>query len=303
MLTTEFLNLTFPNPLVLASGIRGVSASSMQLMVKNGCGGVTLKSVSLNARVGHENPTIVTEHFYLLNAIGLSNPGVAAINEEIAKFKTNNHTTPLIASIFAGNAADLLKTALAVDLDKIDLLEINLSCPNVGSEFGEPFAYSPNAVATITKQLKQHIKVPISIKLSPQAWNIATIAKAAEDNGADAITAVNTISGMAIDINVAKPILQNLTGGISGPALFPLALRCVYEIYRAVKIPIIGTGGITTGQEAIAMLMAGATLLGIGSAVYYRGINVFAKINREIEEFMRQNKVHSLAELIGKAHQ
>ena len=181
-------------------------------------------------------------------------------------------------------------------------MEINISCPNVSKEFGVPFAYSPTAVETITKKIKNVSKVPVIIKLSPNAWNIVEIAKAAEASGADALTAVNTISGMAIDVSSHHPILHNKQGGISGPALFPIAIKCVYDIYEAVKIPIIGTGGVTTGEDALAMIMAGATLVGVGSAVYYRGAEVFGKITEEMAEIMQKQNIKSLAEIRGTAH-
>lgn len=302
MLETKFLNLNFKNPLVLASGVRGVTAASLQHMVKNGCGGVTLKSISLQPRAGHPNPTIVSNNHFIINAVGLSNPGINEIIIEISQFK-KFCAAPLIASVFAGNVVEFVQIAEKICETNIDALELNLSCPNVATEFGEPFAYSIQAVAAITKQIKAKIAtVPLIIKLSPQAWNIAAIAKAAEDSGADAINAINTISGMMIDIKTRQPILHNKIGGVSGPALFPIALRCVYDIFKAVKIPIIGTGGIITSDDAIAMIMAGATLVGIGSAVYYHGSNVFQKISTGMENFMRQQGIRSLDEIRGVIH-
>lgn len=300
MLATKFLGLNFKNPLVLASGVRGVTAASMRYMVQQGCGGVTLKSASLQSRTGHPNPTMVSSPHFVINAVGLSNPGIAEINKEIALFK-QNCSVPLIGSIFAGNIDEFVRAAEMICTANIDILELNLSCPNVASEFGEPFACSAQTVAAITKQIKAKISVPLAVKLSPQAWNIAAIAKAAEDHGADAVTAVNTISGMAIDVKTRHPILQNKTGGVSGPALFPIALRCIYDIYRTVKIPIIGTGGVTTGEDALAMIMAGASLIGIGSAVYYRGAEVFHAIAQEMENFMQQEHIKSLDEIRGIA--
>lgn len=301
MLKTKFLNIDFENPLVLASGIRGVSAASLQNMVKKGCGGVTLKSISLEPRAGHPNPTMAYNKHFVINAVGLSNPGVLEIKNEISLFKKSSHT-PLIVSIFAGSVEDFVRLSEKVAETNADILELNLSCPNVSGEFKEPFAYSTKAVATITKKIKEKTSMPIAAKLSPDAWNIAQIAKAAEDSGADAITAINTVSGMAIDIKSAKPILHNKKGGVSGPAIFPMALKCVYDIYKEVKIPIIGTGGVTSGEDAIAMIMAGATLIGVGSAIHYRGVNAFKKIAKEIEEFMQEQGIKSLDEIIGSAH-
>jgi dihydroorotate dehydrogenase (NAD+) catalytic subunit len=301
MLTTTFLNKRFFNPIVLASGILGVTAASMNNAIKNGCGGVTIKSLTLKPRVGHNNPTMVGSEHYFLNAVGFSNPGVEEGIKEIIKFKKVSDK-PLIGSIFAANPNEFVKIAAKICEAPIDILEVDFSCPNVIKEFGEPLAYSLKTVEFITNKIRKTITKPITIKLSANAWNIADIAKASEAAGADAITAVNTISALTIDIKSKKPILHNKKGGMSGPALFPVALRCVYDIYKAVKIPIIGTGGITTGQDAIAMIMAGATLLGVGSAVYFRGEDVFKKITDEMIEFMKAEGIKSLEEIRGAAH-
>ena len=301
MLQTNFLNKTFQNPIVLASGILGLTAASMNNAVKNGCGGVTVKSVSKDARSGHPNPTMTGTKHYFINAVGLSNPSVAEGIKEFSKFKEMTDA-PLIGSIFAGTPDEFAEVTETICQSPIDFLEVNVSCPNVSKEFGTPFAYNLEAVEAITRRVKEKSTVPVIIKLTPQAWNVAEIAKVAEDAGADAICAGNTISGMAIDIRARKPVLHNKQGGVSGPALFPVALKAVYDIYKTVKIPIIGTGGITTGENAIAMIMAGATLLGVGSAVYYRGQDAFQKIGEEMAEFMKQENINSLEEIRGIAH-
>lgn len=301
MLATTFLGKKFDNPIVLASGIIGVTAASMHKAVQDGCGGVTVKSISLLPRTGHPNPTMVGAEHYFLNAVGLSNPGIDKALEELKKYKEMTKA-PLIGSIFAGTPDEFAEVAEKISAAPIDFLEVDISCPNVSREFGDPFAYSIAAVETITRKVKAKTKVPILMKLSPNAWNIDVIAKAAEAAGADAITAVNTISGMAIDVRARRPILHNKQGGISGKALFPIALKCVYDIYKAVKIPIIGTGGITTGEEALTMVMAGATLLGVGSAVYFRGADAFAQITKEMEAIMLAEKITSLDSIRGAAH-
>ena len=301
MLKTTFLGIQFKNPIVLASGILGTTAASMKRCVNLGCGGVTIKSISQKPREGHPNPTVFATDAYMLNAVGLSNPGVKESIEEIKKFKKMSDT-PLIGSIFAGTADGFLSLAEKISDAPIYALELDLSCPNVGKEFGEPFAYSQKAITKITKGVKKNTRIPISVKLSPNAWNIAELAKAAESSGADAITAVNTISGMGIDVRARYPILHNISGGVSGPTLFPIALKCVYDIFEAVKIPIIGTGGVTTGEDALAMIMAGATLVGVGSAVHYRGDTVFQKIADEMQQIMREEGIKTLDEIRGCGH-
>jgi len=301
MLTVEFLNKKFSNPIVLASGIVGVTGASLNNAINNGCGGVTVKSISQEPRTGHPNPTMAGYKHFFLNAVGLSNPGIDKALAELHKFKELS-SAPLLGSIFAGTPDEFADMAEKICEAPIDFLEIDISCPNVSTEFGDPFAYSIPAVETITKKVKAKATVPISIKLSPNAWNISEIAKAAENSGADAITAVNTISGMAINVQAKKPVLHNKQGGVSGPALFPIALKAVYDIYKSVKIPIIGTGGITTGEDALAMIMAGARLLGVGSAVYFRGPQAFAEITKEMETIMQAENIKSLEEIRGIAH-
>jgi len=222
--------------------------------------------------------------------------------EELKKFKELS-AAPLIGSIFAGTPEEFAVVTEKICTAPIDFLEINVSCPNVSKEFGKPFAYSTEAVEIITKKVKEKATVPIIVKLSPNAWNIDEIALAAETAGADAICAINTISGMVIDCRSRKPILHNKQGGVSGPALLPIALKCVYDIYKKVKIPIIGTGGICSGEDALAMIMAGATLLGVGSAVYFRGGEVFGKICEEMKKIMEEEGIKSLEEIRGAAHE
>lgn len=301
MLQTIFLKKTFSNPLILASGILGVTASSLKKVTDNGCGGATAKSVSLTPRAGHPNPTMMGTEHYFINAVGLSNPGVEKAVEELKKFRQMTDK-PLIGSIFAGTPDEFGEVAAKLCEAPLDFLEVDISCPNVSHEFGRPFAYDKSAVEAITKKVKANSNVPISVKLSPNAWDIDEIAMVAEASGADAITAVNTVSGMAINVSARRPYLSNKQGGVSGPALFPIALKCVFDIYKKVKIPIIGTGGITTGEDALAMIMAGATLLGVGSAVYFRGQDAFAKIVKEMEEIMLAEGIKSLDEIRGCAH-
>ena len=301
MLQIGFLNKKFNNPIVLASGILGVSAASMANTIKNGCGGVTMKTLFMEPRLGHPNPTMFGTEHYFINAVGLSGPGITKGSDEIKKFKEMSNA-PFIGSIGAGTTDEFVEITELMNETPIDFLEVNISCPNVGTEFGVPFAYSTKAVETITSRIKEVSKVPISIKLAPGVWNISEIAKAAESAGADAITAGNTVGGMSIDVRSKSPILHNKVGGVSGPALFPIALKFVYDIYKSVKIPIIGTGGITTGEDALAMTMAGATLLGVGSAVYFRGQDVFKVITDEMEAIMKEEGIKSLDEIRGIAN-
>lgn len=304
MIKPDFINLKMDSPTVLASGILGLTASSMKRVVQFGCGAVTTKSFNKDWRAGHKNPSILPFEHGLLNAVGLSNPGIDEMVKEIRRYKEQCHA-PIFASIFGRTPDEFGEVTQRTTEAEPDLIEVNVSCPNVHSEFGQPFGDSCPDTAKITRIVKKHAgKIPVTIKLGPHGPGIGVLAKVCEENGADAITAINTIGpGMLIDINVRKPILANKTGGVSGPAILPVAIKSVYEVYRNVKIPIIGTGGITKAADAIQMILAGATLLGVGTAVYYEGIDVFDKLNQGIEAYLKEHGFSSIEEIRGGAHE
>jgi len=305
MLNPHFLNLKMNSPLVLASGILGLTASSMKRVIDFGAGAVTCKSFNLEARPGHPNPSIVPFKNGLLNAVGLSNPGVDEMALELALFK-QRCAAPLFASVF-GRSVEEYGQVIRKLLERVrpDLIEVNVSCPNVRSEFGTPFGDSLQDTAQVTVVAKKAAgDVPVSVKLGPHGPGIGRLAKVCEENGADAITAINTVGpGMIIDIDMMQPVLSNKTGGVSGPAILPIAVKSVYEIYEQVNLPIIATGGVTSAGDAVQMLLAGATVIGIGTAVYYEGIEVFGKINKGIEHYMDTHGFSSLAQMRGKAHE
>ncbi len=292
----------FPNLLVLASGILGTHASLMARCARAGAGAITAKSAGPVPRGGHVNPSCVDLGPGLLNAIGLANPGADAETELLAEAKAALEVlgVPLIASIFGGVVDDFARAAEAVARAGPDLIEINISCPNVGSEFGEPFSGSCESAAKVTAAVRAAVDTPIVVKLAPNVPSIALIAQAVVDAGADAICAINTMPAMAIDLESGAPILSNQVGGLSGPALKPIAVRCIYEIARAVRVPIIGTGGVTTGRDALEFISAGATAVGVGSAVYARGVGVFREIADEISAWLDEHGL-SLDEVRGRA--
>lgn len=302
-ISPDFLELRIANPLILASGILGTTGASLAAAAKNGAGAVTSKSAWLNRHDGHPNPTVLDlGGGNLLNAVGLPHGGIEEARTEFENFRKLSEA-PLFASIAANNFEEFGETAKAVAELKPDLIELNISCPNVEDEFGKPFACSVQDATKATRIVKKAIgKIPLSIKLSPNVENIVEIARAAEAAGADAITAINTVGpGMAIDIEIAEPILANRVGGLSGPAIRPLAIRAVFEIFKAVKIPIIGTGGISNGRDAIEMMEAGASLVGIGSAAK-NGTEIFRKIAAEIEKWCESHGISEISDLIGKTH-
>lgn len=299
MLQTELCNIKLKNPTILASGILGVTKESVERIAGNGAGAVTLKSLCHEERNGNANPTMFSCDGTFLNAVGLPGQG---IDSAIRDFKRlDNLSVPVIGSIYGYRIGQFGEVTRKMALLKPAMIEVDISCPHL--DYGKPYYADPKLTAEVTKIVKKNSgKIPVSIKLSPNVYDIKEIAHAAEKAGADAITAINTASGMAIDIDARKPILANKIGGVSGPALKPIAVRCVYEIYEAVKIPIIGTGGVTYGKDAIEMLMAGATAVGIGTGIYYRGIPIFRKVCDEMQQWMRKNKVKSLGEIRGAAH-
>jgi dihydroorotate dehydrogenase (NAD+) catalytic subunit len=265
---------------------------------------VTAKSCGPAPRAGHPNPVAFDFGGGLLNAIGLTNPGAEAEVELLSQTRQQLEPlgTPLVASIFAGTVIEFADVARTVAASRPDLLEVNISCPNVGDEFGTPFAGTVESAAAVTEAVRRVVACPISIKLAPNVPDIARIAAAVVEAGADAITAINTMPGMVIDAVSGQPLLHNRVGGISGPALKPIALRCVYEIAQAVKVPIIGTGGVSTGRDAAEMLMAGASLVGVGSAVYYRGVSAMRQIGEELVAFMEQYEIGSIEALRRRSH-
>ncbi|MCC6169744.1 MAG: dihydroorotate dehydrogenase [Caldilineaceae bacterium] len=307
-LATPFLHHTLPAPLVLASGIWGTTVSLLERAAAAGCGAVTAKSCGPVPRPGHVNPSCLDWGHGLINAIGLANPGVDAEVELLtqARRQLASLGVPLIASIFAGAAPEFGEVAAKVVAAQPDLIEVNISCPNVGSEFGEPFAANPESAAAVTRHVKEAVVdagIPVIVKLAPNVPSVARIALAVVEAGADALCAVNTMPGLVIDAASGQAILANRSGGLSGPALKPIALKCVYDVYRACPgVPIIGTGGVTTGVDAIEMVMAGATAVGVGSAIYYRGAEAIRTILDEMACWLDQHDMADLAEIRGLAH-
>lgn len=305
-LSQTVLGITFENPTVLASGIWGITASGWKEVARNGAGGVTTKSLWCKEHKGHNNPTIIETEHWMLNAVGLPDAGPEKANEEISSYM-QDHPVPLIANIVAGQVEDFAKAAEAIKPLKPDAFEVNISCPNVEDEFGKPFACSAPDAAAVTKAVRSVLgsDYPMFVKLSPNVDNIGAIAKACLAEGADGFTVINTVGpGMAIDLRSRMPILANKVGGLSGPAIKPIAVKCIADVYKATggKCPIIGTGGVYTGEDAIEMMLAGATLIGIGTAVSRRGGDVFQKVCDEIQYWCTNEGVDDISELIGGMH-
>jgi dihydroorotate dehydrogenase (NAD+) catalytic subunit len=286
------------NPTLLAAGVLGTTGASMTRVIQNGAGGVVSKSIGPIPVYGHANPSmIVLEHGYL-NAMGLPNPSYTEFLQEI-DFVKKKTDAPVIASIFGGDCNDFVTVAKGLVDAKPDAFELNLSCPHAKG-YGADIGSQPGHVEEITAAVKDAVSVPVWVKLTPNVSNIKDIGKAAQAGGADAVVAINTIRAMAIDIHCGYPILGNRSGGLSGPAVKPVAVKCVYDLYEALDIPIIGVGGISKWEDMIEMMMAGASAVQIGSAVYEKE-TIFKDVWSGAEKFMADNK-YSFSELIGIAH-
>jgi dihydroorotate dehydrogenase (NAD+) catalytic subunit len=301
-LATQIAGLQLSNPTILAAGILGLTTATLQEAIKQGAGAVVTKSISLKPHQGYPNPTIVqTDNHSLLNAIGLPNPGARYYANEIKQLKKQNLNAPIIASIFGYTPNEYAQTAQILTKAGADAIELNVSCPHVkktGSEIGQ----NPNLVTKVIKQVKTTTKKPIIAKLTPNVTDITEIAKAAANAGADAIVATNTMRGMAIDVETAHPILANKVGGLSGSALKPIAVRCVYEIYGAVKVPIVGCGGIATWHDAVEFMLAGASAVQVGTAIASQGFGVFRSLSNGIDRYVRDKGFRSVREIVGLSH-
>lgn len=298
-LTLEIAGLKLQNPTMLASGILGLSATPLERIVEGGAAAVVTKSVGLNPRIGYANPTIVQTECGVINAMGLPNPGIDAFATEIQEMKKLG--VPIIVSIYGFSPGEFAETATRAIEAGADAVELNLSCPHV-KKTGAEIGVNPQLAAEVVKKVKDKVDAPVFAKLTPNTVDITKLAIAVEKAGADAVTAINTVRAMAIDIETAKPILANKFGGLSGPAIKPIAVRCVYEIYREVGVPIIGCGGITSWQDAVEFLLAGASAIQIGTAIAFRGLQIFAQIVEGIKEYMAKKDFRSVTQIVGMAH-
>jgi dihydroorotate dehydrogenase (NAD+) catalytic subunit len=303
-LSTTLAGIRLKNPLVLASGIWGTSPGLLVRAARSGVSAVTAKTCTPSPRRGHKNPSVVDWGEGLINAMGLPNPGAEEETDLLqeAKERLTALGVALIASVSADTAEGFGGISAMVSRAAPDLIELNMSCPNVASECGAIFAGSPRSAAEATRAAKSATTIPCIVKLAPNVPSIAEIASAVVEAGADALTLVNSMPGMLIDTESGLPILANRSGGISGPALKPIALRCVYEAAEAVTVPIIGTGGVQNGTDAVEMLMAGASAVGIGSAVALRGEGTFALILSELSEWLSAHKYGGVGDVRGRAH-
>lgn len=298
-LSVNLCGLKMKNPTMLASGVLDETGRSMLEVARAGAGAVVTKSIGKLPRAGHGNPSIVELQNGLINAMGLPNPGIKIYASEIREAKRGG--VPIIGSVFGGAEDEIAELAGLMEKAGADAVELNLSCPHAKG-YGAELGSTPELVESICRKAKKQAGIPLLAKLTPNTSSISALAAAAEKGGADAVVAINTLKAMAISPEARMPILANKYGGLSGPAIKPIGVRCVYEIFEAVEIPIVGVGGISSGRDALEYVMAGATAIQIGSAVWTEGMDVFNRTCREMMQFMEENGFESVREMVGVAH-
>jgi dihydroorotate dehydrogenase (NAD+) catalytic subunit len=298
-LSVNLCGLKMKNPTMLASGVLDETGRSMLEVAKAGAGALVTKSVGKEPRQGHGNPSIVELQCGLINAMGLPNPGIEIYAAEVKEAKKGG--IPVIGSVFGGTEDEIAELAGLMARAGADAVELNLSCPHAKG-YGAELGSTPELVESICRNAKRQARVPLFAKLTPNTSSISSLAAAAERGGADAVVAINTLKAMAISPEARMPILANKYGGLSGPAIKSIGVRCVYEIYESVKIPIVGVGGISSGRDALEYVMAGATAVQIGTAVWSDGLGIFSKTSGEIMQFMEENGFESVKDMVGVAH-
>ena len=292
----NLVGVELKNPVMTASGTFGSGAEYSEFVDLNRLGAVVTKGVANVPWPGNPTPRIAEVYGGMLNAIGLQNPGIDVFVKRDIPF-LKQYDTKIIVNVCGKTTEDYIEVVERLADEPVDLLEINISCPNV-KEGGIAFGQDPKAVEAITREVKKYAKQPVIMKLSPNVTDITVMAKAAEAGGADVLSLINTLTGMKIDINRRAFAIANKTGGMSGPAVKPVAVRMVYQVANAVSLPIIGMGGIATAEDALEFIMAGATAVSVGTANFY---NPYAtvEIAEGIENFMKKQKVEDIRELIG----
>ena len=296
-LSVTVAGVKFPNPVIAASGTYGFGFDYTDLYPLKKLGGISCKGTTINPKDGNVPPRIAETPSGILNSVGLQNPGIDKfINDYLPVLKKEGNV--IIANVAGATLDDYVQTCAKLDSTDVDMIELNISCPNV-KQGGATWGVTCEGAASVTKAVRAATKKPIMVKLTPNVTNVVDIAKAVESEGADCVSLINTLLGMRIDTRTRRPILHNNVGGLSGPAIFPVAVRMVWQVANAVNIDVVGMGGIATANDAIEMMLAGAKAIQIGTAIFndpYAPI----KVIDGIEEYMTANKIDSLSEIVGK---
>lgn len=285
------------NPVIAASGTFGFGREYGELYDLNQIGAISVKGLTKAPRAGNPPPRITETPGGILNSVGLQNPGVDAFIEKEIPF-LRQFSCKIIANMAGSTFEDYCEMAEKLSAADVDFLEMNISCPNVKAG-GAAFGTNPDTVFEITSRVRKYAKRPLIVKLSPNVADITETAKAAEAAGADALSLINTLTGMAIDVKTRRPVLGNVIGGLSGPCVKPVALRMVYQVYRAVKVPLIGMGGITCGRDAVEFLLAGSTAISVGTANFTDPLACI-HIRDELQTYMKTENVNNISDLTGQ---
>lgn len=295
-LSVSISGIDFKNPIIPASGVFGYGREYSELFNLSRLGGIATKGTTITKRNGNPSPRIAETPSGMLNSVGLQNPGIDKFISDELPFLMSKDTV-ILANIAGSTSEECVAIAEKLEETDVHMIELNISCPNV-KQGGMAFGASCEGASSVTKAVRKVTNKPLIVKLSPNVTNIAEIARSVESEGADAVSLINTLLGMRIDINTRRPVLKNNMGGMSGPAVFPIAVRMVWQTANAVKIPVIGMGGVSTGKDAVEMMMAGASAVQVGAAIFtdpYAPI----KIIEEMNEFLDKQGIKSVKEIIG----
>jgi len=301
-LETKFLGVDFKNPIVTSSGCFGFGLEYIDYFDPNVLGGIVVKGLTMEPRDGNYGTRIAETPGGMLNCVGLENPGIDYFETHILKdMKEAGITTNMIANINGKTVEEYIEIAKRVEkIKEVDIIELNISCPNV-KDGGMAFGANPEVAGRVTREVRKVTTKPLVVKLSPNVTDIAYIAKVVEENGADAVSLINTLLGMAIDLKTKKPLLGNTFGGFSGPAVKPVALRMVYQVYKAVNIPIVGMGGISSTEDALEFIMAGASMVSLGTGIFFNPV-LPVEVAEGLQKYCEENNIENINELVGIAH-
>ncbi|MFX0094437.1 MAG: dihydroorotate dehydrogenase [Candidatus Hodarchaeota archaeon] len=301
LLQVDITGITFSNPFFLASGIFATTLPMIHRVIRAGAGGIVTKSTGSEPRKGYVNPTVIAlDNYSILNAVGLSNMGAPALRDQLQGQK---FSVPVFASIFGSSTDEIASIIRILDPTCISGFEVNLSCPH-GGIYGAALGSDPGMVYSVVSSIADETSKPLWVKLTPNVTDIVQIAKAAEDAGASAIVAINTVKAMSIDIRTRQPLLSNKVGGLSGASIHPIAVRCVYDIFRAVTIPIIAVGGVMTWKDAVEFMLVGAQAVQIGSALNWTEPEIiFPEFCDGLQTFLSEEGFKDVKDLCGLVHE
>ena len=301
-LQTKFLGVDFKNPIVTSSGCFGFGLEYRDYFDPNVLGGIVVKGLTMEPRDGNYGTRIAETPGGMLNCVGLENPGIDYFETHILKdMKEAGITINIIANINGKTVEEYIEITKRVEqIKEVDIIELNISCPNV-KDGGMAFGANPEVAGRVTREVRKVTTKPLVVKLSPNVTDIAYIAKVVEENGADAVSLINTRLGMVIDLKTKKPLLGNTFGGFSGPAVKPVALRMVYQVYKAVNIPIVGMGGISSTEDALEFIMAGASMVSLGTGIFFNPV-LPVEVAEGLQKYCEENNIENINELVGIAH-